>query len=58
MIKLLTVEDIATILRISKNTIQRKSWREKTGCPLKRNGKRLYSEDPEFTAWHRKRSYD
>ncbi len=49
----MTVEEIASILRISKNTIQRRSWREKTGCPLRKKGKRLYSIVEEFYKWLR-----
>lgn len=48
---ILTVEQIAELLHISKNTVQRKSWREKTGCPLRKIGKRLYVVAHEFTAW-------
>lgn len=54
----LTVEQVAEILGISKNTIQRRSWREKTGCPLKRRGRRLYSYAPDFTRWVRGREVD
>lgn len=49
----LTVEEIAEILQISRNTIQRKEWREKTGCPLRKKGKRLYSTAIEFRSWMR-----
>ncbi|MBL7072864.1 MAG: helix-turn-helix domain-containing protein [Candidatus Omnitrophica bacterium] len=48
---LLTVEQVAEILEISQNTIQRKSWREKTGCPLRKIGKRLYTLVKEFDKW-------
>ncbi len=47
----LRVEDIADILGISKNTIQRKDWREKTGCPLEKKGKRLYALATKFEKW-------
>ena len=50
----LTVEEIAEILQVNKNTIQRKTWRERTGCPLRKKGKRLYSMVKEFNDWMRK----
>jgi len=50
----LTVEQVAEILQINRNTIQRKGWREKTGCPLRKKGKRLYSMVKEFNDWMKK----
>ena len=47
----LTVEQVSEILGISRNTIQRRDWREKTGCPLRKKGKRLYSMTKEFSDW-------
>ena len=47
----LTVEEISNILGISRNTIQRKNWREKTGCPLRKIGRRLYALASEFNKW-------
>ena len=49
----LTVEDVANILGISKNTIQRKSWRERTGCPLGKIGKYLLVLTKDFEEWIR-----
>lgn len=48
---ILTVEQIADILGVSRNTIQRRSWRDRTGCPLRKVGKRLYMLDAEFHKW-------
>ncbi len=48
---LLTAEQVAEILHISPNTVQRKAWRERTGCPLRKKGKRLYALVKEFYAW-------
>ena len=48
---LLKVEQIAEILGYSKNTIQRKSFRERTDIPLRKKGKRLYSIKSEFKEW-------
>ena len=50
---IVTVEDVARILGISKNTIQRKSWREKTGCPLGKIGKGLRVLDADLREWIR-----
>ena len=47
----LTVEDIAEILHMTTNTLQRKSWRKKTGCPLRKIGKRLIAKWDEFWKW-------
>jgi hypothetical protein len=49
--EILTVEDIASILHIRPNTIHSKRWKEKTGCPLNKHGKRLLSHAPEFWKW-------
>ena len=49
----LTVEQIAEMLHITPNTIQRKSWREHTGCPLRKIGKRLYCNALDFQKWLR-----
>ena len=48
---ILTVEEISEILGVSRNTIQRKSWRDRTGCPLRKIGKRLYALAAEFYKW-------
>lgn len=48
---ILTVEQISEILEISRNTIQRRNWRERTGCPLRKVGKRLYAFATEFYKW-------
>lgn len=47
----LTVEQVAEILGISRNTVQRRAWREMTGCPLRKIGKRLYALADEFQKW-------
>jgi len=48
---LLTVEEIAEILKIKPNTIHNKKWQKRTGCPLNRIGKRLYSPHDDFYRW-------
>ena len=47
----LTVEQVSEVLGVSRNTIQRRDWREKTGCPLRKIGKRLYILVDEFHKW-------
>ena len=49
--EILTVEDIANILHVKPNTIHSKRWKEKTGCPLNKHGKRLLAHAPEFWKW-------
>ena len=48
---ILTVEEVSVLLGISRNTIQRRDWRERTGCPLRKIGKRLYVLVIEFNKW-------
>ena len=50
---LLTVKQIAGILGISENTIQRVSWRERTGCPIRMKAGRLLALKDEFEKWMR-----
>lgn len=49
----LTVEQIAEIFHIHKNTLQRKKWRERTGFPLRKVGKRLFGLTAEVDKWAR-----
>ena len=49
----MTIEEISKILSISVNTLQRKSWRIKTGCPLKKIGRRLLAYRKDFEDWFR-----
>jgi hypothetical protein len=51
MEEVLTVEEIAEILHIKPNTIHSRSWQKRTGCPLKKIGKRLYAIAEEFWKW-------
>jgi len=48
---LLTVEEMSNILHISKNTIQSRRWKDKSGCPLIKKGKRIYSISSRFWDW-------
>lgn len=48
---ILFVEDVARIFHISANTIRRKRWREKTGIPLRKVGKRLCVAKAEIENW-------
>ena len=49
--KILFVDDIARLFRISPNTIRRKKWREKAGIPLRKVGKRLSGTKSEIAKW-------
>lgn len=49
--EILFVEDIARLFHISANTIRRKKWREKTGIPLRKVGKRLCGAKTEIDKW-------
>jgi len=48
---LMFVDDIARLFEISQNTIQRKSWRQETGIPLHKIGKRLCGFRQEIEKW-------
>lgn len=50
---ILTVEQVSEILGISRNTIQRRSWRVKTGCPIRKIGRRLLAYKKDFEDWVR-----
>lgn len=45
------VEEIASMIGVTKNTIQRKKWRDKTGCPIRKKGKKLYCIRTELDSW-------
>ena len=44
-------EEISKILGMSINTLQRRSWRVRTRCPIKKIGKRLIAFRPQFNEW-------
>ena len=48
---ILFARDIAQLLEISENTLRRKSWRAKTGIPLRIIGKKLCCSGVEFESW-------
>lgn len=52
--KILTVEEIAELLRIAPNTIHSRRWQTGSGCPLIKQGKRLYSIHSDFWKWFRR----
>ena len=45
------VDDIAKMFRISPGTLQRKKWRDKTGIPLRKIGKKLCGLDKDLEKW-------
>ena len=47
----MTLEEVSQILGVSVNTLQRKSWRVRTGCPIKKIGKYLVAFHPQFNEW-------
>ena len=47
----MTLEEISKILGISVNTLQRRSWRASTGCPIKKIGRNLIAFRPQFNEW-------
>ena len=49
--RLLTTEEVASILKVSLNTVQNREWRKRNGCPLFRIGKRTYVLEAKFWKW-------
>ena len=49
--KLMTVADIASVLGIQPNTIHSRLWQRRSGCPLFKVGKRIYSVPRRFQRW-------
>ncbi len=54
MKKILTVEQVAEILKIKRNTIQSRRWQKLTGCEFDKVGKRNYIEEDKFWALFKK----
>ncbi|MFH1656034.1 MAG: hypothetical protein ABH954_05445 [Candidatus Omnitrophota bacterium] len=48
---ILFVGDISRLFCISSNTIQRKRWREESGIPLHKVGKKLCGFKHEIERW-------
>lgn len=51
MNQLLTVDEISGILKITPNTIHNKKWQVRTGCPIRKVGKKIYVLHDEFWGW-------
>jgi hypothetical protein len=49
--EVLLVEDIAKVLHLQPNTIHSKRWKERSGCPLVKHGRRLFVSAQEFWNW-------
>jgi len=47
----MTITEISQILAIGVNTLQRRAWRMKTGCPIKKIGRCLVAFKPQFNEW-------
>ena len=52
--QLLFVEDIASMFKVSEDTVRRREWRDKTGIPLHKVGKRLCGLKEEIESWFKK----
>jgi len=51
--KMLFIDDVSLLFRISANTLRRRKWREKTGIPLHKVGKHLCGSKKEIEQWFR-----
>ncbi len=47
----MTVSEISQMLGIGINTLQRRAWRDRTGCPIKKIGRCLVAFKPQFNDW-------
>ena len=52
---IMTAEDVASILHVKVTTLYDWRWREKAGCPLFHQGRRLFSYKRKFDDWYRNR---
>jgi len=50
---ILFVDDIVKLFHISANTIRRRSWRQKTGIPLRKVGRQLCGLRSDVEKWFR-----
>jgi len=49
--RLLTTDEIAERLKVSLNTVQNRRWQKRSGCPLFKVGKRIYTLETTFWKW-------
>ncbi len=49
--RLVSAEEIATILNISLNTVHNREWQKRNSCPLIKMGKRKYALEATFWKW-------
>jgi hypothetical protein len=47
----MTLKEISGIVDIGVNTLQRRAWRHRTGCPIKKIGRNLVAYRPQFNEW-------
>ena len=47
----MALQEISKILNIGINTLQRREWRMKTGCPIKKIGGKLMAFRQQFNEW-------
>ena len=51
IVDIIFILEMAEMLGVSKATLHRKSWRQKTGCPIIKRGKKLFAIRNEFEKW-------
>jgi len=52
---IMTSEEIAELLRVRPQTLYDNRWRQQSGCPLFRQGKRLFGYRKEIDKWYKDR---
>ena len=53
--EIMTAEEIANILDIKITTLYDNRWREQSGCPLFRQGRKLFAYRTKFDEWYKQR---
>ncbi len=51
----MNAQEIANLLHVKPQTLYDHRWREQSGCPLFKQGRKLFAYRVEFDTWYRKR---
>jgi hypothetical protein len=50
-LKIITLNQMSEILMIKPATMHSKKWQKKSGCPLRKVGRKLFAMEQEFNDW-------
>ena len=54
--ELVKVDDVADMIGVTVNTLQRRAWRKANECPLRKVGSKLFAFPDEIESWLRSRN--